>query len=63
MDKGNHRLVIVLFDMWKYFERTRCSQITFMQDKLSNLSTGFRKKTKFIELHDVHAWNLKKYAG
>ena len=63
MDKGNHRLVIVLFDMWKYFERTRCSQITFMQDKLSNLSTGFRKKTKFIELPDVHAWNLKKHAG
>ena len=44
LDKGNYRLVSVLFNLSKVFERIMCSQIdAFMQDKLSNLLTGFRK--------------------
>ena len=44
LDKGNYRLVSVLVNLSKVFERIMCSQIdAFMQDKLSNLLTGFRK--------------------
>ena len=43
-DKGNYRPVNVLFIVSKVFERIICSQINaFMQDKLPNLLTGFRK--------------------
>ena len=34
-----------------------------MQDKLSNLLTGFRKKTLYTALFRGHAWSLEKYAG
>ena len=44
LDKGNYRLVSILFNLSKVFARIMCSQIdAFMQDKLSNLLTGFRK--------------------
>ena len=45
LDKENYRPVIVLFKLSKVFERIIYSQIdVFMQDKLSNILTGFRKK-------------------
>ena len=44
LDKENYRLVSALFNVSKVFERIIYSQIdVFMQDKLSNLLTGFRK--------------------
>ena len=44
LDKENYRPVSALFNVSKVFERIIYSQIdVFMQDKLSNLLTGFRK--------------------
>ena len=44
LDKENYRLVSVLFNVSKAFERTIYSQIdAFMQDKLSKLLIDFRK--------------------
>ena len=44
-DKENYIPVSVLFNRSKVFKKIMCSQIdTFMQDKLSNLLTGFKKK-------------------
>ena len=44
LDKENYRPVIVLFNVPEVFERIIYSQIdAFMQDKLSNVLTGFRK--------------------
>ena len=44
LDKENYRPVSVLFNVLQAFERTMYSQIdVFMQDKLSNLLTIFRK--------------------
>ena len=44
LGKENYRPVNVLFNVSKIFEKTIYSQIdAFMQDKLSNLLTGFRK--------------------
>ena len=44
LDKENYRPVNVLFNESKVFERVTYNQIDeFMQDKLSNLLTGFRK--------------------
>ena len=44
LDKENYRPVSVLFNVSKVFERIIYSQIdAFMQDKLSNLLTGFRE--------------------
>ena len=44
LDKENYRPVSVLFNVSKVFEKIIYSQIdAFMQDKLSNLLTGFRK--------------------
>ena len=46
LDKENHSSFCFLFNMPKDFERIIYSQIdAFMQDKLSNLLTGFRKTT------------------
>ena len=45
LDKENYRPVSVLLNVSKVFERIIYSQIdVFMQDKLSNILTGFRKK-------------------
>ena len=45
LDKENYRSVSVLFNALKIFERIIYSQIdASVQDKLSNLLTGFRKK-------------------
>ena len=45
LDKENYRFVSDLFNVSKIFERIMYSQIdAFMQYKLSNLLTGFRKK-------------------
>ena len=44
LDKENYRPVSVLFNASKVSERIIYSQIaTFIEDKLSNLLTGFRK--------------------
>ena len=44
LDKENHRPVSALSNVSKFFEKIIHSQIdVFMQDKLSNLLTGFRK--------------------
>ena len=44
-DKQNYRSVNILFNASKVFKRIICTQVdVFMQDKLSNLLTGFRKK-------------------
>ena len=44
LDKENYRPVSVLFNMSKVFERIIYSQIAaFVEDKRSNLLTGFRK--------------------
>ena len=44
LDKENYRPASVLFNVLKVFERIICSQIDgLMQDKLSNILTGFRK--------------------
>ena len=44
--KGNYRPVSILFNVSKVFKRIICTQVdAFMQDKLSNLLTSFRKKT------------------
>ena len=44
LDKGNYRPVSVLFNVSKVFEKIIYNQIdAFMQDKLSNLLTDFRK--------------------
>ena len=44
IDKENYRPVSALFNVSKIFERIIYSQIhVFLQDKLSNLLTGFRK--------------------
>ena len=46
LDKENYSPASVLFNVSKVFERTIYSQIdAFMQDKLLNLLTSFRKKT------------------
>ena len=43
--KENYRPVSILFKVSKVFKRIICTQVdAFMQDKLSNLLTGFRKK-------------------
>ena len=45
LDKENYRPVSILFMVSKAFERIIYSQIdAFIQEKLSNLLTGFRKK-------------------
>ena len=55
LDKENHRPVSVLFNMSKVFEKILYSQIdAFMQDKLSDLLTGFRKK-QYTTLSYVYA--------
>ena len=62
--KGNYRPVSILFNVSKVFKRNICTQVdAFMQDKLSNLLTGFRKKHWYAALSDAHAWNLEKYTG
>ena len=44
LDKQNYKPVSVLFNVSNVFEKIMYSQIdAFMQDKLSNLLTGFRK--------------------
>ena len=44
LDKENYRPVIILSHVSKFFERIMYEQIEdFMEDKLSNLLTGFRK--------------------
>ena len=44
LDKENHRPVSVLFNVSKFFQRIIYRQMdAFMQDKLSNLLTGFKK--------------------
>ena len=44
LDKENYRPVSVLFNVLKVFEKIICSHIdALMQDKLSNILTGFRK--------------------
>ena len=44
LDKENYRSVIILSHVSKFFERIMYEQIEdFMEDKLSNLLTGFRK--------------------
>ena len=66
LDKENYRPVSVLLNVSKVFERIIYSQIdAFMQDKLSNLLTGFRKNHSTQHYHAcyVHAWKLEKYAG
>ena len=46
LDKENYRSVSVSFNVSKVSERIIYSQTNvFLQDKLSNLLTGFRKKT------------------
>ena len=54
-DKENYRLVSILFNVSKVFKRIICTQVdVFMQGKLSNLFTGFRKK-QYTVLPDPHA--------
>ena len=58
LDKENYRPVSVLFHVSKVFERIIYSQIdAFVQDKLSNLLTGFRKNHSTQHYHAcyVHA--------
>ena len=59
LDKGNYRRVIVLFNVLKGFERIIYRQIdTFMQDKLLNLLTGFRKNhsTQHCLMYMLENW-------
>ena len=59
LDKENYRPVSVLFNVSKVFERIIYSQIdAFMQDKLSNLLTGFRKNhsTKHCLMYMLENW-------
>ena len=56
LDNENYRPVNVLFNVSKASERIIYSQSeAFMHDKLSNLLTGFLKKTYCTALSDVHA--------
>ena len=59
LDKGNYRRVIVLFNVLKGFERIIYRQIdAFMQDKLLNLLTGFRKNhsTQHCLMYMLENW-------
>ena len=59
LDKENYRPVSVLFNVSKVFERIIYSQIdAFMQDKLSNLLTGFRKNhsTQHCLMYMLENW-------
>ena len=59
LDKENYRPVGVLFNVSKVFERIICSQIdALMQDKLSNLLTGFRKSpsTQHCLMYMLETW-------
>ena len=59
LDKENCRPVSVLFNVSKVFERIIYSQIdAFMQDKLSNLLTGFRKNhsTEHCLIYMLENW-------
>ena len=59
LDKENYRPVSVLFNVSKVFERIIYSQIdAFMQDKLSNSLTGFRKNhsTQHCLMYMLENW-------
>ena len=57
LDKENYRPVSVLFNVSKVFERIIYSQIdAFMQDKLSNLLTGFRKSPQHCLMYMLENW-------
>ena len=59
-DKENSRPVSILFNVSKVFKRIICTQVdVFMQGKLSNLLTGFRKKhsTQCCLIHMLEIWN------
>ena len=59
LEKENYRPVSVLFNVSKVFERIIYSQIdAFMQDKLSNLLTGFRKNhsTQHCLMYMLENW-------
>ena len=59
LDKEMYRLVSVLSHVSKVFERIMHQQIEdLMKDKLSNLSTGFRKNCS--TQHCAHTWKVKK---
>ena len=61
LDKENCRLVSVLFNVSKVFERIIYSQIdSFMQDKLLNLLTGFRKNhsTQHCLMYMLENWKI-----
>ena len=59
LDKEMYRLVSVLSHVSKVFERIMQQQIEdLMKDKLSNLSTGFRKNCS--TQHCAHTWKVKK---
>ena len=58
-DKENYIPVSVLFNRSKVFKKIMCSQIdAFMQDKLSNLLTGFRKNhsTQHCLMYMLENW-------
>ena len=57
LDKENYSPVSVLFNVSKVFEKIIYSQIdVFMQDKLSNLLTGFRKSTQHCIMYMLENW-------
>ena len=57
LDKENYRPVSALFNVSKVFERIIYSQIdVFMQDKLSNLLTGFRKSPQHCLMYMLENW-------
>ena len=61
LDKENSKPVSVLFNASSVFERIMYSQIdAFIQDKLSNLLTGFRKNhsTQHCLMYMLEIWKM-----
>ena len=59
IDIENCRSISIFLNVWKVFKRIICTQVdAFMQDKLSNLLTGFRKKhsTQHCLMHMPEIW-------